>query len=66
MKEGFSNIHIRVSNRLLSRADASARELGISRPEFVRRSIERECAECEKLAGRRGRAAKVADGGAGE
>ncbi|MCY4320031.1 MAG: hypothetical protein OXE76_12795 [Alphaproteobacteria bacterium] len=58
---GSGAINIRINNRLLARAIACARELGLSRPEFVRRAIERECAETEKLAGRRSRFARNAD-----
>ena len=54
-------INIRVNNRLLARASACAEELGLSRPEFMRRAIERECAETEKLAGRRSRFARDTD-----
>ncbi len=54
-------INIRVNTRLLARANACARDLGLSRPEFVRRAIERECAETEKLAGRRSRFTRDTD-----
>ena len=65
-ENGSGAINIRVNNRLLTRASACARDLGLSRPEFVRRAIERECSETEKLAGRRSRFARDTDQEAAE
>ena len=53
-------VNMKFGGRLLARADACARERGVSRSEFIRFAVDAECARSEAQAARRERLAKAA------
>lgn len=53
-------VHVKMAPRLLARVDASAREEGITRAEYIRAALSAAALKSEQQAGRRARVAKAA------
>ena len=65
MQDDTIAVNLKFAKRLLARADACARERGVSRAEFVRICVDAECGRSEAQAARRERLARAEERKAG-
>ena len=56
----MASFHFKVTPELRARAEACAKLIGATAPEFCREALRDKCAEVEKLQGQRERAARAA------